>query len=506
MDRILPDPVNKAITYFLYNVVYPLEKYAAPTVVLVPSALKAQMGKLSEMTGQDIETLEYVMGFFVCYPLGYIMLKLPHGKIKHIFSFLLGAFLLQFTTGVQWVHQLITSLVAYAMMYFLPRSISKTLVPIFAMVYMTMGHLHRQYINYLGYDLDFTGAQMVLTQKLYSMAYNLYDGELIRNKKEDRAAKKCSEFALDKLPSLLEFLGYTFCFSNVMAGPAYEYKLYERACDGSHLYDSKTGKPKGEIPNQLWPTLRPFLTSLLNLAIFVVGTGFVPLLDPANPQAALPVLMTDTVLSMPWWKRYGYMWLALFFVREKYYFAWKNAEGAQNIWYAGFEGFDDNGKAKGWEISNNMDIIAFETAPNLKTLSAVWNKKTALWLSRYVYIRTGGSLLATYGMSAFWHGFYPGYYLFFFSAPMVTVCERLGRKKLTPLFETTGSKWSPWGIVTMLATSFVVEYIVVPFQLLAFDWSIAVWKSHYFIGHVAMAIFYIVVSALPTPKEKSKKV
>jgi len=58
----------------------------------------------------------------------------------------------------------------------------------------------------------------------------------------------------------------------------------------------------------------------------------------------------------------------------------------------------------------------------------------------------------------------------------------------------------------MLATSFVVEYIVVPFQLLAFDWSIAVWKSHYFIGHVAMAIFYIVVSALPTPKEKSKKV
>jgi hypothetical protein len=34
MDRILPDPVNKAITHFLYNVVYPLEKYAAPTVVL----------------------------------------------------------------------------------------------------------------------------------------------------------------------------------------------------------------------------------------------------------------------------------------------------------------------------------------------------------------------------------------------------------------------------------------------------------------------------------------
>jgi hypothetical protein len=502
MDRVLPAPVNEAISHFLYNVVYPLEKYAAPTVVLVPSVLKSYIEQLSEMTGQDSETLEYLLGLFACYPLGYIMLKLPHGKVKHFFSFFLGAFLLQFTIGVQWVHHLISSLVAYAMLALLPRSVSKTAVPIFAMIYMTMGHLHRQYTNYLGYDLDFTGAQMVLTQKLYSMAYNLYDGELIRKGKEDRAAKRCSEFALDKMPSLIEFLGYTFCFSNVLAGPAYEYKLYERACEGSHLYD-KAGKPKGKIPSQFWPTLKPFLISLVCLAIFVVGTGNFPLLDPTNPQTATPVLLTDAILSLPWWRRYGYMWLSLFFVREKYYFAWKNAEGAQNIWYAGFEGFDETtGKEKGWEISNNMDVVEFETAPNLKTLSAVWNKKTALWLSRYVYIRTGGSLMATYGMSAFWHGFYPGYYLFFFSAPLVTMCERLGKKKLSPRFATTGSKWSPWGIVSMISTSLVVEYIVVPFQLLAFDWSIDVWKSHYFIGHVVMAVFYVVVSALPTPKKK----
>eukprot|EP00970_Alexandrium_tamarense_P019938 scaffold14643_cov1538-Alexandrium_tamarense.AAC.1 len=160
-----------------------------------------------------------------------------------------------------------------------------------------------------------------------------------------------------------------------------------------------------------------------------------------------------------------------------------NAEGASNIWYAGFEGFDASGNPKGWEVSNNIDVIQFETAPNLKTLSAAWNKKTANWLAKYVYIRTGGSLFATYGMSAFWHGFYPGYYLFFMSVPMMAFCERIGRKKLTPRFGN-GKKWSPYGIVCIIATSLMTEYMIQPFQLLAFDWAWENWSSYYFAGHI----------------------
>jgi len=501
MDRVLPASLHKSISYFLFDVVYPLEKYAAPTVVLVPPFIKSAMETLSEATGQDVDTLEYILGMLICYPLGIILLKLPHGKIKHLFSFLLGAFLLQFTIGVQWVHQLITSLVAYVLFLTLPRSVTKTLVPAFAMIYMTLGHLHRQFINYLGYDLDFTGAQMVLTIKLYSIAYNLYDGELIAKNKADRAAKKCQEFALTELPGIIEFLGYTFCFSNILAGPAYEYKIYADACDGYLLYDKKTGKPKGKIPSNIFPALWPLFQSLIILVIFVIGNGKFPLLDPVNPQTQTPYILSETFLAMPFIKRYAYMWIGLFFIRHKYYFAWKNAEGAQNIWYAGFEGFDEQGNPKGWENSSNIDILAFETGSNVKTLSAVWNKKTALWLNRYVYIRTGGSLLATYGMSAFWHGFYPGYYFFFLSVPLLTFCERLGRAKLSPLF-STGGKWSPWGIVTMVSTSLIIEYMVVPFQLLAFDWSFACWKSFYFFGHIICIAFYVIVSMLPTPKKK----
>jgi len=498
MDRVLPvalnAPIAKAIEY-----VYSYGPAAEKTVVLVPDFVLSQVESLAESIGFDVETLSYTLGMFLCYPLGVVMASLPYGKIRHVFSFILGAFLLQFTIGKQWIHHFASVIVAYILLIILPPKLSKTVVPTFIMLYVTLGHLHRQYINYLGWDLDFTGSHMVLSMKLYSLAYNLYDGDLIKKNKPDRATKKCAHLAVAELPGIIEFLGYTFNFSTILAGPAFEYKLYADACDGANLYD-KDGKPKGKIPSQILPTLKPFIISLICLGAFVVGNGAYPLLDPTDPQNITPVVITEEFLERPWINRYAYTWFALFCIRMKYYFAWKNAEGACNIWYGGFEGFDAEGKAKGWEVSNNVDIIDFETAPNLKTLSSAWNKKTANWLGRYVYMRTGGSLVATYGMSAFWHGFYPGYYMFFLTVPLLTFCERVGRKKLSPRFSP--NKWSLYGLSTIIVTSLFAEYAVIAFQLLAYDWAVAAWKSHYFFGHILAIIFYFAVSQVPTPKKK----
>jgi hypothetical protein len=467
----------------------------------VPDFIRVLVGNLAESIGFDVETLNYTLGMFLCYPLGLIMTSLPYGQVRHLFSFLLGAFLLQFTLGVQWIHHVITSLVCYAMFAILPRSASKTLVPFFVMAYLLLGHLHRQYINYLGWDLDFTGTQMVLTQKLYMMAYNLYDGEQLAKGKDDRAAKKCAPFALKKLPNLLEYLGYTFCFSNVLSGPAYEFATYCHPCDGSLLY-KPDGTSRGKIPSNVWPTLRPFFTCLVCLGIFVVGGAHFPLMDPTDPQGNLPVVLQPEFLEKPWIQRYAYLWVALLILRQKYYFAWKNAEGANNIWFAGFEGFDEQGNVKGWRHAVNMNIIDFETASNIQTLSKEWNQKTSAWLTKYVYIRTGGSLAAVYTMSAVWHGFYPGYYIFFLSVPLMTIVQRLAAKKISPNY--SAKKWSPYGIACILMTSFVVEYMVSAFALLDFSNGIALWKSHYFLGHVLCIVAYALLINMPSPKKKAE--
>jgi len=491
MDKVIPEALIPVIDGLIKQV-YSYGPLAEQTVVLVPGFVDAQVDALSEAIGFDKETLSYTLGLFACYPLGLIMLMLPYGKLRHLFSFFLGAFLLQFTIGKQWIHHAITCLVAYVMLLILPPSVSKTVIPIFTMVYCTLGHLHRQYINYLGWDLDFTGCQMVLTMKLYSLSYNIYDGHLIATGKADRAAKKCADVSVVRVPGIAEYLGYTFNFSTILAGPAFEYKFYADACDGTNLLG---GTKK---PSNLMATLRPLAISLFCMVAFVVGNGMFPLLDSTDPQNNTPVILTEEFLSQPWLYRTAYIWICIFFVRNKYYFGWKNAEGACNIWYMGFEGYDENGKEKGWEISNNMDILAFETASSIKNNFAAWNKKTSNWLGRYVYSRTGGSLTATYSMSAFWHGFYPGYYLAFLSVPFATICERLGRKKLTPHFDGI-----VWKFICWLSVCFIRGYMSVPFILLALDWCIAYFKSNHYCGHICLVVFYIVVSNIPSPKDKS---
>ena len=62
------------------------------------------------------------------------------------------------------------------------------------------------------------------------------------------------------------------------------------------------------------------------------------------------------------------------------------------VWYAGFDGFDDKGEPKGWTTCDNVDILGFEFAPDVQLMTRNWNKKTSNWLTRYVYIRTGGNL------------------------------------------------------------------------------------------------------------------
>lgn len=496
LPQVLTSVIDAGIDY-----VYSWGPLASKTLVLVPPFLQAQVATVADMVGMDVETVSYVLGLFLCYPLGMIMLGIPYGQSRHLFSFLLGAFLLQFTLGVQWIHHLISSLVGYAMILLLPRKTLKTALPVFAMVYVTLGHLHRQYINYLGWDLDFTGSQMVLTQKLYMIAWNLYDGEQLAKGKDDRTAKKLAKYSLSEVPSILEYLGYTFCFSNILAGPAVEFKTYLRACDGS-LFTTPDGKPC-KPPSNIIPTLKPLLISLLCLGIHLTLGAMFPLLNTEDPQRGTPAILNDEFLAKPLYERFFGAWMGLFALREKYYFGWKNAEGASNIWYAGFDGFDEKGNALGWDTSNNMDILGFELAQDLQSATKNWNIKTSFWLTRYVYMRTGGNLIAVYSMSAFWHGFYPGYYMFFLSVPLVTLCDRLAKKKLSPYF--SASKFSLYGLAAFLATTITMNYMILAFVMLARSWAWAAYSSNYFFGHIGSIIFYFILSALPKPRIAENK-
>jgi len=317
-----------------------------------------------------------------------------------------------------------------------------------------------------------------------------------------RAAKKCSEFALAKFPSLLEFLGYTFCFSTCLVGPSFEFSHYLSACDGSLHYitiaekdGTKAKRLRGKsIPSNLLPTLLPLLKCI----------GLIFFASIFDRYCNYRRLVTPWFFELTAKQRFFYNWITNFIQRLKVYFTWSFAEGANNLWYAGFDGYDrETGQAKGFTTACGAEIWNVETCESIRQGTKAWNKKTSQWLLRYVYIRNKSRLGIVYAVSAIWHGFYPGYYMLASMVWLISQCERLGRAKISPYFSE--KKWSLYSIACMLSIHSVGGcYATTAFFLRSWENVMDNWRAHHFCGHIVCVVFYLAVSQLPTPQLKQK--
>jgi hypothetical protein len=203
--------------------------------------------------------------------------------------------------------------------------------------------------------------------------------------------------------------------------------------------------------------------------------------------------------------------------RLKFYFAWKVAEGACVLGGFGFEGYDSAGNVKGWKGVENIDILGFELATNLQSISRNWNKGTQGWLERYTYNRTNRSLVATYVISALWHGLYPGFFMMFLSMPLMTNCERLIRAKINPYFcdgydGFNASSYPKTIVATVywhvcwIFTMATMNYVVQVFSMGSLENSLNALRSYYYVPHIAMFVCYAVLEMVPTPRKKAATV
>lgn len=436
------------------------------------------------------------IALFVCYPIGILINFLPHGESRHACSFFSGFLILYLAVGRHWVHHAITSLLSYSIFLSLSPRLSRVLVLLVLLVYLGFAHVNSASAQ----TFHFSSTQMILTQKLSSLAFNLEDGHFLTHKNQDDARSwsvqrhKHARFALAKVPNLLEYLGYTFNFSSILCGPFFEYSIYSAACNGTLV--NPNGPRYGRVSFQLWPTLRPFLAGVFCLWIYDSTSLMFPI---SNTSEQLPYILSEHFLRLPFVKRVLYVHVAQTIQFLPLLAMFKLSEGANNTWCVGFEGFDDTASVIGWDNACNVDIYRFLTAENFRTVTKAWNKKTSCWLSRYVYSRTNGNLMATYFVSAMWHGFYPGQYLFFLSAPLVTQCERIGRRKLAPLFMKDFQ--SSWRLFCRFITGILLHYFTSAYFLRTLQGSVEHWKNQYFYGHVLLLLFYPFVLMFPTPKE-----
>ncbi|KAL1982851.1 hypothetical protein VTN96DRAFT_851 [Rasamsonia emersonii] len=452
---------------------------------------------LAGLTGASVDELKLVASFLLSYPLAAILKRIPDGQPwkKNAFIVAVSLFylvgLFDLWDGVRTL--LYSAVGTYLIAYYVDGSLMPWIGFVFLMGHMSVSHIYRQIRNDDSI-VDITGAQMVLVMKLSAFCWNVHDGRLPQSELSD--AQKYA--AITKFPDILDYAGYVLFFPSLFAGPAFEYVDYRRWIETT-LFDVPPGtdpskvpptRKKRKIPRSGRPALKKMIIGLLWIFAFL----------KLGPIYHAGTVLTEEYMKYSLPRRIWILYMVGFVARFKYYGVWALTEGACILSGLGYNGFDPKTGKVYWDRLENVNPWGLETAQNVRGYVENWNKNTNHWLRNYVYLRVTPkgkkpgfrASLATFTTSAFWHGFYPGYYLTFILASFVQTVAKNFRRHVRPFFLTPdGTKPTPlkpyYDFVSWLTTQLILSFTVIPFLILYFNDTIHVWAHVYFYGIVAVA-------------------
>lgn len=291
---------------------------------------------------------------------------------------------------------------------------------VFLMGHMSVNHITRQYVNDNSI-VDITGAQMVLVMKLTGFCWNVADGRLPEKDLTDFQKDR----SLKQLPSLLDFAGYVMFFPSLFAGPAFDFVDYKRWIETTMF-----ALPPGSDPSKAPPTRKKRKIPRSGTPAAwkaAAGLGWILIFLKFSPLYHLDYFTGDEYMKHGILRRVWLLHMLLVTTRTKYYGVWSLTEGACILSGLGYKGVDPVTGKVSWDRLRNVDPWAVESAQNSRAYLGNWNINTNNWLRNYIYLRVTPkgkkpgfrATLATFVASAFWHGFYPGYYLTFVLASLV---------------------------------------------------------------------------------------
>ncbi|KAJ1653406.1 Lysophospholipid acyltransferase [Dispira simplex] len=480
--------------------------------VSVSSTLLSSLGAV--LAGVALERILAVICLLLTYPLAHLFRLLPsnHPTLRHVFS--VAATLLLFV-GIQgqWIglaHLLTSTLVTFTLVNTLRKPWMPWVVSVAAMLHLAWTHWQRLSYNLDNPPLDYSGAHMVLVIKLTSFSFNVADGRVGSNQV---LSSRQQTKAIQRMPTLMEFMGYIFFFGNFLVGPAIEYRDYIAFVDPRESSTRQKITTTQTVSNTAAGPTDPLSTPLgrstslrsayIELAGALACVGGVVILGARFP----PQIMTASTYhewSFP--HRLLFLLIACFTARMPYYAAWKLAEGACILTGMGFNGYDQTTGQPRWDKFTNVYPVRFEGAQNLRAMSKAWNVATSVWLRNYVYLRVAPrgkkpgtrATFLTFFVSALWHGFFPGYYLAFLTVSLMSSVARTLRRTVRPIFVAAVTSDDPheqlpltrykafYDTASWLFTQVALNYAIIPFTLLDFDKSIKAWRANYFLGHVLL--------------------
>ncbi|KAM5353757.1 hypothetical protein ACJ41O_000407 [Fusarium nematophilum] len=461
---------------------------------------------LAGAVGAPVDDIKLVSSFLISFPLAALLKRIPDSKPDAKNAFIIGVSvfylvgLFDLWDGVRTL--LISAGGTYCIAKFLRTSPYMPWIAFaFVMGHMSVSHIARQVADDPA-TVDVTGAQMVLLMKLSAFCWNVADGQL----PEDQLSDFQRKGMLKELPSVLDYAGWVLFFPALFAGPSFDFTDYRRWLDTT-MFDvspevDPSKKPpvrkKRKIPRSGGPAAWKAASGLFLIGMFMaLGASYYP-----------AFLTSDSFMDYNFPRRVWIMHMISFTARLKYYGVWYLTEGSCILAGLGYNGVDPVTGKVFWNRLQNIDPWAVETAQNPRGYLGGWNINTSNWLRNYVYLRVTPrgkkpgfrASLMTFGTSALWHGFYPGYYLSFVLASFIQTAAKNFRRHVRPFFldPLTGNpspKKKYYDFASYLATQLTFTFATAPFLVLSLKGSLLAWSRVYFYAVVWTILSLVLFSA-----------
>jgi lysophospholipid acyltransferase len=215
----------------------------------------------------------------------------------------------------------------------------------------------------------------------------------------------------------LEFTSYIACGPGCVVGPNLEYSVYKNWIELKADYKQLPGG---------WATLMPSLTrlfqGLLCLGVHQIGVQYFP----------IDFAFTDEFASYKTFLyRQFYVTMACRVHLYKFYGVWCFLDASLIACGLSFAGKSEDGSYL-WDKLPCVKIWDVESACGPIPAMKGWNHQTHVWLNRYVQDRFTNPgerpdlmvTVKTMLVSAFWHGYYPCYYVMFFYCGVYVVLSK----------------------------------------------------------------------------------
>lgn len=413
------------------------------------------------------------------FPAALVMKYIPHPNPKQIFSISLALIQTYIICKIDTLVPICLCLFSYLTLRTCPKRVAGRILfhTTFSLLLIFKLLVFSELII-LSYLVD--GVLLLMVLRVCSFGYDYQLDKLLDgDNKDSKPSQICSFF---------QFFGYCFCFVGYWTGPFYTYKTY------LNMLNSKTLIRSSKLA--LWH-IRPLLI-------------IVPLYAFLNTVNPLDFTLTDEFLEKPFAYKFFYQFVGFWTFKVKFYGGWVLAEG---VCIACNLGTVEKGGAVDYSSIINIDIWNTEIRWELSDCVRAWNKTIQQWMKTYVYdtthlpksIRTD----FVFGLSAFWHGLRPGYYLTFFSAaPMMKVQQKIGNltfkaRETSHLYEVI-YRVIMWFSIRLLSCIFLT-----PFYILDLDRILKVWSSMYWVPQICFAVVFLMSVFLPVgerPKRSQDRV